>query len=244
MASRGFRHMRALMPISLASLMALVLLIGLGNWQLDRHVWKRDLIETIDRRLEAPPLPIARVASLHRRGHDVQFMRAAATGQFAEGADNKVFTSMGGHAGWRVVTPLRLDDGKTLLIDRGFVPEHLQAEAYTPTPATQTITGIIRLHGAGRGWFDPGNRPEAGVWYWWDLNTMIDALPSELADGGVLPFVLQRTPPAEEPWPQPISARPDLPDNHLGYALTWFGLALCLVGVYIAYVIRHARMRR
>lgn len=203
------------------ALLALAILLGLGTWQVQRLHWKEGLIATIRERRALPPLPVARLAEL---GPDADHRRATVTGRFdPEHALRFGSAARDGRIGARLLRPLTLASGETLLVDRGWIDESESLATLAAPAAPATVSGVLRWHGHARqGWFVPDNEASAGRWYWWDLAGMARAVGRELS-----PFVLE-----------PQTDRVDLPNNHLGYAITWYGLAAGLVAVYLAFSFR------
>lgn len=225
----GSRRDQAFLALSL---LALVLLVGLGVWQVQRLQWKNDLVARIAEQGRAEPLSLAEVEARMAAGEDVEFMRAKATGRFVHDRELFVFTTLDGEMGWKVVTPLKTDDGGAVLVDRGFIPYDLKAPATRPgsQPAGQvSLTGMVRPHSSARAPFVPDNDVDANVWHWWALPAMAQAAGVEDAR----PFILQAEPrPGDPAWPVASTLDPaDIPNRHLGYAVTWFGLAAVLVVV-------------
>jgi len=229
-----------LWPVTLASLIALAILLALGFWQLERRTWKHALIARIDAALAAEPVD---AENLIGTGHPwpQDFTKVTATGRFGQ-AERHLFTSYEGRPGWRVISPFMLNNGQAILVDRGFAPQDNKGTLEKLPQGDVSITGVIRLHEEGQGLFTPDNQPQQDLWYWWDLGGLIRSLSPAVEGRPVLPLVIQMTPAqsganiAAQGWPQPTPARPELSDRHLGYAITWFGLAACLIGVYLVYV--------
>jgi surfeit locus 1 family protein len=229
------------------SVLAFGLLVWLGVWQVERLYWKQDLIARMSAEMASEPRPLAEIEARHAAGEDVEFMPATASGHFLHDAELFVFTNHRGVMGWKVVTPLETTDGRTVLVDRGFIPYDLKEPATRPDSrpdGTLSITGAVRPYASGREPFAPDNDVQANVWHWWDLPAMAEAAGVERPS----PFILQADP---QPHPQahdaahdaawPQASRPDpalIPNRHLGYALTWFGLAAMLVVVNGLYLLR------
>ena len=119
---------RPFLWLTIVSLPALLVLVGLGSWQLQRLQWKNDLIASFESRAAAPPIAVpATDASLGDVGlDDVEFRRLALVGTFQH--DKEVFLTgrtYEGNAGFHIVTPFQLDDGRIILINRGWVSEDL-----------------------------------------------------------------------------------------------------------------------
>ena len=224
-----------------AALAALVVLVLLGNWQVRRLAWKEDLLATIDARMAAAPLPldeaIAEARAEAEANPDADYGRldyrpATATGTFVA-EEALVYSTDQGIVGWQVLAPLRLPDGRALIVNRGFVPEALVGSddwrSYDGEP--QTVTGLLRdplLAKPNR--FVPDNAE--GEFYWKDFGAIREALG--LADDETVPAILDAGPTPTGELPVGGQTIIDLPNNHLGYAVTWYGIAVGLVGVVAA----------
>jgi surfeit locus 1 family protein len=214
------------------TLFGLVLLLGLGTWQVQRLHWKEGLIA--ERAAAVSGVPVAMPKTL-AEARAVEFHRVRAAGRFLNDRELHLHaTTAAGEVGYHVVTPLALDGGGTVLVDRGFVPERLLAPAgraeANPTGAV-TVTGLLRLAPDGKpSWFTPDNRPDRNEWFYVDIAAMAQAAALSYA----LPFYVDAdaTP---NPGGFPLGGQTvlDLPNNHLQYAITWYALAGALVIVYI-----------
>lgn len=219
--------------------LGLLLLLGLGTWQVQRLQWKLALIAERQVALDAAPVPLPRTLDAAR---PLEFHPVRATGVFLH--DRELYlhaTDAGGdgEAGYHVVTPLALAEGGTLLVDRGFVPERLKNQATRAAAnvaGTVTVTGLLRLPGGKSSWFVPDNEPRRNEWFTLDPEAMAQA--AHVTDA--LPFYVDadRTP---NPGGYPVGGQTpvDLPNNHLQYAITWYALAGCLVIVYVLLLRRH-----
>ena len=135
--------------------------------------------------------------------------------------------------GFYIFTPLRLASGATVIVNRGFVPSELRdvSRRSEPPAGEVTVTGLVRAP-EPRGWFMPENGPERDEWFTRDLAAKAGARGLER----VAPFWIDADAvPSATGWPRPGQTRLTIPNNHLGYALTWFGIALTLVGVFAAW---------
>jgi cytochrome oxidase assembly protein ShyY1 len=224
---------------ALATLVAFAVLFALGTWQLQRKAWKEDLIETLTRKLTAAPValpPPAQWASLHQDRDE--FTRVKFRAEYLPGKEALVWAA--GSAlrddvkgpGVFVFTPARLPSGEAVVVNRGFVADQKPTGATArPAPATGAveITGILRWP-EPKGWeltaaYDKG----AQLWFVRDHQ----AMAQENGWGPVAPFYIERE--AQEPsdgLPPPGLLKPNVPNNHLQYAVTWYGLALVLLGVF------------
>ena len=213
---------------------ALAVLIGLGVWQTQRLEWKTALIATVEARRAAPPVAYPSASDPQRRD-DWEFTRVALSGRFRHEAEMRVLAQThAGRAGVRLVTPLELDDGRTALVDRGWAPSDSAPVERPEGPAT--LEGLLRGPPAGNP-FRPDNRPQDGVWHWIDPEAMarVAGLPPRAV------YVQTVGPADARRYPVPGGAALELRNDHLHYALTWFGLAAALLAVMLAFRLRARR---
>jgi surfeit locus 1 family protein len=218
-----------------AAAIGCVVLIGLGVWQLHRLQWKEALIADVNARLSAPPISLGEAIA-----HPEEFLRVKTAGRFQNEREMFLLASEVGGAGWRVVTPLASDEGITVLVDRGFVPDDERNPAKRPGSELQgeiAVEGYISRHPSGQGLFTPDNDPARDNWYWWDIPAML-AFAKIDPSSRVAPFILHMLPTTGEAdaVPKPTPPVLNLTNNHLQYALTWFALAIVLAAVTFAYV--------
>ena len=235
-AARAAR--RGLVVPTLAALCALAVLLALGTWQIQRKTWKEALIATLMERLAAPPADLPPRATWDGLDPaEMEFRRVAFRAEFLPGQEALVYTAgsalrsdVSGPGYW-VLAPARRGDGSLVVVNRGFVPEGRQ------DPATRTagemrapvdIVGAMRWP-EPRGMFTPADEPARNLWFVRDPIAMAAAK----GWGTVAPFFIDQEAPAP-PGRLPAVGRiePHLPNNHLQYALTWYGLALVLMVVF------------
>ncbi|HYB05699.1 MAG TPA: SURF1 family protein [Methyloceanibacter sp.] len=231
---------RSLLLLTVLSVAALAVLIGLGVWQLQRLQWKESLIAEIEMRTKAEPISLQEAVTRARAGEDMSYVRVRVDGRFDNGKERYLFAVSDGTPGWHVITPLTTSEGEVVLIDRGFVSEAFRDPASRPqgelTDAV-TVTGPARPP-ESQGLFIPDNEIEQNRWFWGDLFAMAKSMFGGVAGTkDVAPFFLEAEW-SDIPggWPLGGQTRLDLPNNHLQYAITWFALALCLVVIYVIYV--------
>jgi surfeit locus 1 family protein len=213
-------------PVAIAGA-AFLVLIGLGTWQVQRLFWKEALIAA--RQAAVTAAPIAPPGSL-AEAKTLDFHRLEARGQFRH--DHELYLGASddiGHLGYHVITPLALDGGAVLLVDRGFVPQEKRAPASRAegeVAGDVTVTGLLRLPPAGKPhWFVPNNDPAKNYWFYVDIPAMAAAAQQQ----NVLPYTMDAdATPNPGGFPQGGQTRLDLPNNHLQYAITWYALAAAL----------------
>ena len=226
------------------ALAAFAALIALGTWQLRRLEWKEQLIASAAERPARPvqDLPPASgwegfdVAAHHYRPFRLR-------GRFLHEAEALVFTSLTGakgpHSGpgfW-IVTPFALEGGGTVLVNRGFAPHgrHLPQDRGERLSGEATVvTGLMRPDDKPN-FLTPENRPDRNEFYARDIAAIAVAkgLP-----GPVAPFSIDLTAAATPPGglPQAGETRMTFTNNHLAYAVTWYGLAAALLAVFASFV--------
>ena len=234
------RFAPGLWPTAL-TLLGVLVLLGLGTWQLERLAWKRGLIAEREIGLAAPAQTLPAAAGAWA---DWNFRPVVVEGVFRHDLEQLFgVAAIDGRVGHHVLTPLVRSDGAAVLIDRGWVPAdraHPAARRQGQVAGPIRLSGIARYRGDDRpGWFTPANQPEQGLWYWYDLAALEAGLGLEL-----LPLVIEAdaTP---NPGGLPLGGRTrtELPNNHLQYAITWYGLAAGLAVVWIAFGFARGRER-
>ncbi len=225
------RHQaRRLIGPGIATLVMLVLLIGLGVWQVQRLAWKEGLLAQIDRAEASPAVPLGEAPP-------GQFAKVRVTGRLDAtrsvlyGAEVRS-TEAGPQMGGQLLQPLDRPGQLPVLVDRGWVPSTQAALIAAPIdqPAGEvTIDGYARQPETP-GWLSA--RDDAATDRFYTLNPA--AIGSAMGLREVAPFVLVAlgTPPPQG-LPEPATALPRPPNNHLSYAVTWFGLAAILLAIFL-----------
>jgi surfeit locus 1 family protein len=228
---------KGLLGPALVTLAAFVVLGALGTWQLERRAWKEALIETLTRRLSAPPIELPLAADWSKLAQeDTEYRRVRFRAEFPAGEEALVYTSGSAFrpdvtgTGYWIMSPARAAGG-VIVVNRGFVPEGRQ-DVNTRAPGQHRgavdIVGVLRWPEVP-GLFTPAGNPQRNLWFARD--------PVEIARaknwGPVAPFyVEQEAPVPPGGLPQPGALKVQLPNDHLQYAITWYGLALVLLGVF------------
>lgn len=227
------------------SVPAILVMLGLGVWQLQRMEWKADIIARLHSRMTMPPLDAAAVGADPRAA---EYRKVRLTGTLLHDKELHLLArSLNRNVGLQIVTPLRLESGEVVLFNRGWVPEERKdpaKRAAGQVPGVVTVEGVVRLSEAGlQSWFVPENKPERNVWLTMDVATMrrtagLPDAPTLKADAW---FVAADAAPNPGGFPIGGQTRVNIPNDHLQYSITWFLLALTLVGVYIAFHWRRGR---
>lgn len=209
-------------------------LIALGTWQVQRLHWKVGLLATIAERMHSEPVLLAAIEKLNAEGKDIEYRPVSVSGVFDNSKERHFFATYQGASGYFLYTPLRTDGGETIFVNRGFVPFDKKDPKTRPESFVEgetTVTGLARSAPAEKPSFIvPDNEVGKNVFYWKDLKTM--AASTGLSDAKLVPFFIDA---ARDPNSNrlPIGGVTvvDLPNNHLQYAVTWYGLAAVLAAV-------------
>jgi surfeit locus 1 family protein len=235
--------LRPLLWPTLTSLPILVLCLGLSIWQMERREWKRDILDRIAANQSAAPMPLDELltADPMRR----EYGKVSLAGEFLYGKEfHLAARSRGDEVGIQIVTPLKTDGGQIVLFDRGWVPSEKKDPATRPEGQVKgrvQLVGVVRRAQVQRQ-FAPDNVPDKNVWFHVDvplMRQMAGGQPDPVLDT----FFLEAND-APNPGGLPIGGQTqlDIPNDHLQYAITWFLLALALIGVYVSYHWENGRL--
>jgi surfeit locus 1 family protein len=179
-------------------------------------------------------VPLADIEAMAAAGGDIEYRKVSATGRYINNKERHFFATWRGQTGYYIYTPLELADGRILFVNRGFVPyDNKEPEMRMQGQLTdqQTVTGLAREKLPGKpSWVVPDNDVAKNIFYWKDLDVMAESVGLEKAR--VIPFFVDADS-APNPAGLPIGGvtQVDLPNDHLQYAFTWYGLAAVLVVV-------------
>ena len=193
-------------------ILGVAILVSLGVWQVQRLGWKTAIIADIEARLAAAPVAVPE----DPRPEADQYLRVRAEGAIEPG-ELDVYTSAPGQGvGYRVIVPLRLGDGRRILLDRGFVPIGEKDAPRHVGPIV--VEGSLAWPRETDRFTSPPDRAK-NIWFARDVPLMAEAL-------GTLPVMLVTASSDDPGQPMPLPVTVDIPNNHLGYAIQWFGMAL------------------
>ena len=225
-----------LLPAVVAAV-AFAVLISLGVWQLQRKVWKENLIATLAERTSAPPSALPPPGRWQGLTPADEFRRVTLRADFAPGREGRVYSGGAGlrddvkGQGYFAFAPARLPDGSTVVVNRGYVDNPNADASLKPLALPTTaidIVGVLRWP-EPPGWFVAPYSERQDLWFARDHR----AMAARYGWGDVAPFYIEMespAPPGGVPRPGVLTIK--LRNDHLGYALTWFGLAAVLVGVF------------
>lgn len=222
---------------------ATALLVALGVWQLERRAWKQELIDRVGSRATQPAAELPRRETWDTLDPDeIDYGRVRVTGTFRHNAEVHLYTSLAnpkgrlGGPGFFVLSPLELTDGSFVFVNRGFVPvrnkpamTRVQGQVSGPV----VVEGLLRRP-QWRSWATPADDVAQNVWFTRDPDAM--AVARGLPEDKVAPFTIDADKAATPPGglPQAGETIVQFTDNHLQYALTWFGLAAACIIVFVA----------
>lgn len=228
----------ARVALIVAAALASIGFLALAAWQFQRLAWKQDLIARVGQRLQAAPVaPPARDAQV---GKDDEYLRVRLQGRFEpREALVQATTDLGG--GHWVIAPLRLDDGRVVLVNRGFVPPEQRAPEAHPAPAGPVeLIGLLRLTEPGGGPLR-ANVPAEGRWYSRD----VAGIAAQLGVAAqAAPYFVDESADTAQPrrWPRPGLTVVRFANNHAVYAATWLALA-AMAAAAVFYLVREERRR-
>jgi surfeit locus 1 family protein len=228
------------------ALLLTLLFAGLGTWQVFRLQWKLDLIARVDARVHAAPAalpPKARWGGITSESDE--YRRVALTGAYLYDLTTPVQALTEEGSGYWLLTPMCVEGGQIILVNRGFIPSELgaptryaprraSADACAHAGARTTVTGLLRISEPG-GTFTRTNDPAGNRWY--SRNVAQIAAARRLADAapsGVAPYFVDaasgQNPPDSPDQPTGGLTVVNFHNSHLIYAITWYALALMVAG--------------
>ena len=214
----AIRRKAAIAPI-LIGVIGTAILLMLGAWQVQRLAWKEGLIFEIETRMASPPvaLPSAPDSEVH------QLLRVTVTGQLGTDELHAIHTVKHRGPGYRLITRMLLED-RNIMVDLGFIPEAQKDQIpregsvrWATDRDLDTVTGLLAWPRETDS-FTPEPDRGRNIWFARDVAMMAGALGTE-----PLLLIAETHPDDSVVLPQPPGV--DLPNRHLEYALTWFGLA-------------------
>lgn len=231
----------------------ILFLSALGLWQLKRLDWKEDLIATVESRMNSEPLSLTELEALWNEKQDVEFVPVKVRGEFNHDVEQFYYVTNKGQVGWHVYAPLKLVsndrelNGKYVIVNRGFVPDAFKSQAKRLEGLTRDIVEITALArnplSEKPNRFVPENDLEKNIYYWKSHAHM--SAQMDLGKNKLSYFLDEGKGSNTQKLPIGGITRVEFPNNHMQYALTWFGLAFALLGVgsYFLYSRRREKRR-
>ncbi len=207
---------RFLAPL-LFGVLGTALLVALGLWQLARLEWKEAMLAEIEARIAEPAGPLPERADPARD----RFLPVRIEGRFDTGELHVLVSQKGTGAGYRIIAPFETAAGRRVMVDRGIVP--VPEKDAPRAPGAATVTGNLHWPDEVDRW-TPEPDPDAGIWFARDVSRMAEALGAEPV------LVIARDVSLPGAAPLPVSTE-GIPNDHLEYAVTWFGLAAVWLGM-------------
>jgi surfeit locus 1 family protein len=211
----------------------LLLFVTLGVWQLHRYHFKKNLIENYEHSLTAKQQNLLTLIANHE---NVQFKHVSVSGQFVNDltmlVQNRVYNNQ---LGFEVLTPLKTQDGKLLLIDRGWIakPANQPLPLIPPAHEVKSVEGYIKLLNEpqfilGQNILDTSSKPL--VMQKIDVNEI-----SQITHQIFFPFMLRLNESQPNGFVRDWVVSTVLPERHMGYAVQWFSMALMLLIAYFCF---------
>ena len=222
---------------------AIITMINLGFWQLRRLDQRQAFNALIEERYDAPPVPLDDLLTTGVDAEDVEWRPVTTTGTYLPDELLLIANrSQGGRAGLNVVVPLRLDDGRILLVNRGFIP--LTQETPPDVPAIEVdVTGRLRQSQERRlGQLSDAAEGDLEIAQRIDIARLAPQLP-----GDVVPMyvdLIESNPPEVGGLPEPVAAPVLTEANHLSYAVQWFIFSIAVAAGWVLAVRRSITTRR
>lgn len=228
--------------LSILAFGALSVLIILGSWQVKRLIWKETLITNVEKKVKAAPVPFATIegqltGNIKKDRLNLEYQPVIVRGTLDHSKEMFYFATLDGDAGFHVYTPLMLSNSdKAVLINRGFVPteQKLGPDRPNSQPTGEVaVSGLVRFPDVEKpNRFLPDNDPKANIFFWRSMDEM--TLLAGLDKQNTAPIFIYENKLDNNRLPIGGVTIVEFPNNHLGYAVTWYGLALTLIGVYMA----------
>ncbi len=212
---------------ALFGVIGVIVLVMLGNWQIDRLAWKTTMLANIETRLSAPPVPLPDVLVPDQD----RFLSVQVSGEMGSDEIHVLSSSPATGPGFRIIVPFTLADGRRILVDRGIVPDQFKND---PRPVENgTLFGNL-LWAADFDKYTPQNDIEGNIWFSRAAEPLAKALNTEPV------FLVMRSTTLSS-GPLPLAVGLNTPNNHLEYAITWFGFAIvwAFMTLYLLWRIKH-----
>lgn len=215
---------------TLFTIPALILLLSLCIWQLQRLQWKENLIAEINFKTQLPPIKLPEDVNVE----EMLYRKVTLQGKYLH--ENEIYiyggaTKPSNEHFYYILTPLQLNDGRTIIVNRGWVPEKFKSQKTRESSLIQNevkVTGAI-MPNEKKGTYTYNNQPKKNLWFYINLDEI-----GSFINRQVEPFYILAQNNGDS-FPKGREVKPTLHNNHLGYALTWLFSAISLLVIYILY---------
>lgn len=208
--------------------------LALGTWQVQRLIWKENLIASIEQSQTGEP--VTALPSDADALKALEFHYVNLDGAWLPSHEFTIAVRyFQGHIGYHVVTPFQLSDGRVVMVNRGWVPSDLKEPSTRPETAVageSSVQGMLR-YGADRNYFTPISQPEKNMWFARDVDVMAKTAGFENAVPEVSIDLVGEQDPRN--LPVPFSGSIHLRNDHLSYIITWYGIALGILVIFHLY---------
>ncbi|MDA0781128.1 MAG: SURF1 family protein [Rickettsiales bacterium] len=218
---------------TLMTIAGLVLLLSLGSWQMSRLQWKRTLVKEIN---EGAALPAVELLSDRNEIEKFKYRRVKVRGEFLH--DKEVHLFVGpkaerGRPGYDILTPLKIEEGNYVLVDRGWVNSDIKSPEKRPETLEEGMVEIEGIIHAGEtpGRFTPENDVAKNLWFWIDLDEIENYAGINLQNFYVRALKKDK----KNIYPIASDEFIKVRNDHLQYAVTWYSLAIILLVIYFLY---------
>lgn len=235
MLSGRYFHFRPVLTIFAA--LGLAILVSLGMWQLKRLQWKLGLIEKVEQRLDAAPVSFEEAVRRAKAGEDMEYVPVRFSGRVNQTGSARVFGSYEAAPGYYYFAPLQGQSRRSVYVNFGFVPQSVSKTRFFKESREKTavmqVTGLFRAAeqpSPPASWFRSVEQSADGLWFVRDPSRFAQSAGVE-----TVPYYIDSFAMEGREWPRGGTTRLDFNNRHLEYALTWFGLAATLIGVWFAF---------
>ncbi|MEO0320018.1 MAG: SURF1 family cytochrome oxidase biogenesis protein, partial [Pseudomonadota bacterium] len=217
--------------------------------------WKMEVIAAVTARVDAPPEEISPIVDAFEADEDPEYTPVAARGRYVPSAEFHVFGTIGPRPGYFVFTRFDQDSddqtglesgSSSFFVNRGFVPQDKRPQIVKASTEPTIVTGLFRnaeQKPLFARWLTPPHQPAANIWYARDPALFADTargkpagMEARVATGWYIDSLADGS--SGDVFPQGGNTRIEFTNRHLEYALTWYGLGLTLIGVWLAFSFR------
>lgn len=211
----------------------LILLTSFGFWQLERLKQKEEIIAIIDHNFNSPAIALPEEIGDSKKWIAKKFLLK---GQYIEGKEIHLVSNRNREFGYQLISPFLLEDGRTILVNRGWVPSEQKLQENRPetfmSQEEQSIEAIALII-EPKGMFVPDNDLKDNIWFWLNIKQIQEftSITEFVPMIFILPKIID-----DKTLPLEIGGELVIRNDHLQYAITWFSLAFISVIFYLLYM--------